>query len=260
MRSNPVRARWAAGQVAANLWVDIGWPVTVEGLARLNYDSFTVDLQHSLIDRAALVPVLQALSLGQGAPLVRVSQNDPSEIAFVLDAGAYGVILPTVETAAQCRDFVAACLYPPAGVRSWGPLRGLLYGGSDYFDGCGREILKIALIETARGMENLDEIAATPGLDMIYLGPNDLGISYGAKPSYTPNHPKVDEAIDRVAEAARRHRLVAGMHTATAPVARRAIDRGYRFVSLGYAAKVMFAAVAGLRDEVFDPTGGDRNG
>ena len=119
MRRNPIRERWAQGKPASNLWIDIGWPVTVEALGRLAYDSYTVDLQHSLIDRSVLVSLFQALSLGSGAPMVRVTQNDPGEIAFVLDAGAYGVICPTIETAEQCRAFVAACEYPPRGVRSW---------------------------------------------------------------------------------------------------------------------------------------------
>lgn len=246
-----VRQRWAENLVASNLWIDIGSSVTVEALSRLNYDSYTIDLQHSLIDRGTLVPLLQALSTGNGAPMVRISQNDPAEIAFVLDAGAYGVICPTVETAAQCRDFVANCLYPPKGVRSWGPVRGLLYGGTDYFQSYASEIIKIALIETALGIDNLDEIAATPGLDMIYLGPNDLGISYGAAPSYTPNHPSVTEAIGRVSQAAQRHSIAAGMHTAEPGVARLAADRGFTFLSLGYASKIMLAAAGKLHEDVF---------
>lgn len=254
MRRNPVRQRWTENRVASNLWIDIGWPVTVEALSRLDYDSYTIDLQHSLIERGALTPLLQALSTGKGAPMVRISRDDPSEIAFVLDAGAYGIICPTVETAAQCRDFVANCLYPPKGIRSWGPVRGLLYGGSDYFQAYADEIVKVALIETVRGIENLDEIAATPGLDMIYLGPNDLGISYGAAPSYTPNHPAVTEAIDLVSRAARRHSIAAGMHAASPEVARLATDRGFTFLSLGYASKIMLAAAGKLHEEVFGRT------
>jgi len=252
MRRNPVRERWAQGKPASNLWIDIAWPVTVEALGRLAYDSYTVDLQHSLIDRAALVPMLQALSLGNGAPMVRVTQNDPGEIAFVLDAGAYGVICPTMETAEDCRRFVDACDYPPRGVRSWGPTRGVLYGGADYFDAYAGEILRIALIETKKGIDNLDAIAATPGLDMIYLGPNDLGVSHGAKPSYTPNHPEVERAMDTVVEAARRHGIAAGMHTASTAVARTAAQKGYRLLSLGYASKIMTAAAAQALKDAFD--------
>ena len=253
MRRNPVRARWDAGRPATNLWVDIAAPVTVEGLAHLPYDSFTIDMQHSLIERGMLPSLLQALSLGRGAPLVRVLQNDPGEIAFALDAGAYGIVCPTVETAEDCARFVAACRYPPVGVRSWGPLRGLLYGGRDYFDAYDGEILKIALIETATGIANLEAIAATPGLDMLYLGPNDLGVSLGARPSYTPNHPEVVRAIDLIADAARRHGIAAGMHTGSPEVARATLAKGYRFISLAYAAKLMFAAAETLLDEIVPP-------
>jgi 4-hydroxy-2-oxoheptanedioate aldolase len=255
VRASLVRQRWAEQRIASNLWIDIGAPVTVEALSRLDYDSFTIDLQHSLIDRGALPSLFQALSGGAGAPMVRITQNDPGEIAYALDAGAYGIICPTVETAAQCRDFVAACLYPPRGVRSWGPVRGLLYGGADYFQNQDGTVIRIALIETERGIENLDAIAATPGLDMLYLGPNDLGISYGAGPSYTPNHPAVTRAIDLVGTAARRHGIAAGMHTATPEVARLAAGKGFTFLSLGYASKIMLAAAAQLRDDVFGDSG-----
>lgn len=237
------------GRPASNLWVDIGWPVTVEVLAHLDYDSYTIDLQHSLIDRAALPSLLQALSHGNGAPLVRVTQNDPGQIGFVLDAGAYGVICPTVETAMDCARFVSACLYPPEGSRSWGPLRGLLYGGPDYFSAYREEILKVALVESALGIENIDEIAATPGLDMVYLGPNDLGISYGAAPSYVPNHPRVEMAMERVVTATRRHDIRAGMHTASREVARRAAEMGFDFLSLGYASKIMRSAAAQVLED-----------
>ncbi len=251
MRRNPIRERWARGEAASNLWIDIGWPVTVEALGRLGYDSYTVDLQHSLIDRGVLVSLFQALSLGNGAPMVRITQNDPGEIAFVLDAGAYGVICPTVETAEQARAFVAACEYPPRGVRSWGPTRGVLYGGADYFDSYRNEILTIALIETATGVKNLDAIAAVPGLDMIYLGPNDLGVSHGAKPSYTPNHPEVDKAMDLVVNAAKKHSIAAGMHTASKEVALAAKAKGYKLLSLGYASKIMASAATNVLKEVF---------
>lgn len=252
MRANPVRQRWAQGKPASNLWIDIASTVTVEALGRLAYDSYTVDLQHSLIDRMQLVPLLQALSLGNGAPLVRITQNDPGEIAFVLDAGAYGVVCPTMETAEDCARFVAACDYPPRGIRSWGPTRGVMYGGPDYFDVYAGTILRIALIETRKGMENLDAIAATPGLDMVYLGPNDLGVSWGAKPSYIPNHPEVDKAMDTVIAAANRHGVAAGMHTASVEVAKSAANKGYKLLSLGYASKIMNAAAAKLLQDAFD--------
>jgi len=250
VRRNPVRVAWEAGRPASNLWIDIAAPVTVEGLAKLPYSSFTVDMQHCLIDRGVLPSLLQAISLGNGAPMVRVSQNDPGEIGFALDAGAYGVICPTVESADEAQRFVAACDYPPRGKRSWGPVRGLLYGGADYFDSYAGEILRIALIETAEGVSNLEAIASTPGLDMVYLGPNDLGVSHGAKPSYTPNHPEVELAVDKLVATAKRCGIAAGMHAASAEVARAALGKGFTFLSLGYASKIMVAAAGKVLNDV----------
>lgn len=251
MRPNKLRARWARREVASCLWIDLGWAVSVEALARLPYDSFTLDLQHSLIDRGTAVHVLQAISLGDGVPLVRVTQNDPAEIGFVLDAGAYGVICPQIESAEDCRRFVDACRYAPRGRRSWGPTRGLLYGGADYFASHEREIVKIALVETVKGVENMREIAATPGIDMLYVGPNDLTIDYGGQPTYVASDPRVIQAMDRSIELAREHSIFSGTYAGTIEVADAAIARGFNLVSVGYAAKLMVKAASELHDRVF---------
>lgn len=251
MRPNKLRERWARGEVASCLWIDIGWGVSVEALARLPYDSFTLDLQHSLIDRGTAVHMLQTISLGDGAPLVRVSQNDPAEIGFVLDAGAYGVICPQIETPEDCQRFVDACRYAPRGRRSWGPTRGLMYGGADYFAAYEREIVKIALIETVKGVENMREIAATPGIDMLYVGPNDLTIDYGGQPTYVASDPRVIGAMDQSIEIARSNSIFSGTYAGTVEVAEAAVAKGFNLVSLGYAAKLMIKAAAELHDRVF---------
>ena len=251
MRNNAIRERWARGEPASCLWIDIGWPVAVEALAKLPFDSFTLDLQHSLIDRGTAVHVLQALSLGDGVPLVRVTQNDPAEIGFVLDAGAYGVICPQIETAADCKRFVDACRYAPRGTRSWGPTRGLMYGGADYFASYEKQILKIALIETVKGVSNMAEIAATPGLDMLYVGPNDLTIDYGGAPTYIATDPRVICAMDLSIVLAKQHGLTAGTYAGSVEVARIAIEKGFQLISLGYAAKLMFKTAADVLQQVF---------
>jgi 4-hydroxy-2-oxoheptanedioate aldolase len=251
MRINKLRERWSRGEVASCLWIDLGWPVSVEGLVKLPYDSFTLDLQHSLIDRATAINVLQAMSLGDGVPLVRVTQNDPAEIGFVLDAGAYGVICPQIETAEDCQRFVAACRYAPEGRRSWGPTRGLLYGGADYFKSYKENIITIALVETVKGVRNMREIAATPGLDMLYVGPNDLTIDYGGQPTYVASDPRVIEAMEQSIEIAREHSITAGTYAGTVEVARAAIAKGYNLVSVGYAAKIMIKAAADILAQTF---------
>ncbi|HYC47435.1 MAG TPA: aldolase/citrate lyase family protein [Burkholderiales bacterium] len=254
MRANKLRQLWAQGKVASCLWIDLGWTVSVEALARLPYDAFVLDLQHSLIDRATGVHVLQTLSLGDGVPLVRVTQNDPAEIGFVLDAGAYGVICPQIETAEDCKRFVAACRYAPEGRRSWGPTRGLLYGGADYFKSYRENILTVALIETVKGVRNMREIAATPGLDMLYVGPNDLTIDHGGQPTYVATDPRVIEAMESSIAIAREHSIVAGTYAGTMEVARAAIAKGYSLVSVGYAAKLMVKAAAELLAQTFPHT------
>ncbi len=255
MRPNPLRERWARGEAASCLWIDIGWPVSVEGLATLPYDSFTLDLQHSLIDRGTAVSVLQALSLGRGAALVRVTQNDPAEIGFVLDAGAYGVICPQIETAEECERFVAACRYAPRGTRSWGPVRGLLHGGPDYFQQYEQQIIKIALIETIKGVDNMRKIAATPGLDMIYVGPNDLTIDYGGAPTYVASDPRVIKAMDDSIAIARENGIIAGTYAGNVEVARAAVAKGFGLVSVGYAAKLMIKAAGEVLEQVFPASG-----
>lgn len=248
MRPNRVRVCWDEKRVASCLWIDIGWPLGAEALAALAFDAFVLDLQHSLIDRSLVVPMLQALSTGRGAPMVRVSRNDAAEIGFVLDAGAYGVICPQIETPEECERFVAACHYAPRGTRSWGPTRGQLYGGPDYFDAYERTILKIAIIETAKGVRNMEAIAATPGLDMLYVGPNDLTIDYGGRPTYVAEDPRVIDAMTRSIEVAQRHGLRAGTYAGSAEVARAAFAKGYDLVSVGYAAKTMVKACQQLLD------------
>lgn len=252
MRPNRVRECWLEKRPASCLWIDVGWPLSAEALASLPFDAFVLDLQHSLIDRSLVVPMLQALSVGRGAPMVRVSRNDTAEIGFVLDAGAYGVICPQIESAEDCARFVAACRYAPRGTRSWGPTRGQMYGGPDYFDEYDRNILKIALIETVKGVENMEAIAATPGIDMLYVGPNDLTIDYGGKPTYVAEDPRVIAAMNRSIDVARRHGIRCGTYAGNPEVARAAVDKGYDLVSVGYAGKTMVKACQQLLAAVTD--------
>lgn len=248
MRPNRVRQCWAEQRVASCLWIDVGWPLSAEALATLPFDAFVLDLQHSLIDRSLVVPMLQALSVGDGAPMVRVSRNDAAEIGFVLDAGAYGVICPQIDNAADAERFVAACRYAPRGKRSWGPTRGQLYGGADYFDEYEKTILKIALIETVEGVENMDAIANIAGIDMLYVGPNDLTIDYGGRPTYVAEDPRVIRAMTDSIAVAKRHGIRSGTYAGNADVARAAFMQGYDLVSVGYAGKTMVKACQQLLD------------
>ena len=173
-----------------NAWLAIPSTYSAEVMGHQGFDSVTVDLQHGMIGFDAAIPMLQALS-STAVPLARVSKNDPALVMRLLDAGAYGIICPMVSTPEQARDFVSACRYPPKGGRSFGPARGLLYGGADYFAHADREIVTLAMLETVEAVANADAILAVEGLDEICIGPNDLSLAYGKPPKSEPDDPEL---------------------------------------------------------------------
>jgi 4-hydroxy-2-oxoheptanedioate aldolase len=161
----------------------------------------------------------------------------------VLDAGAYGIICPMVETPAEAEAFVAACRYPPNGSRSYGPNRVSFYAGSDYARHANQQILLLAQIETRRAVENVNAILAVPGLDGIYVGPGDLSLSYGAPPSMAPTDPVVSKAIEEVRQRARAAGLIAAIHTDGGATAHRRFREGFQFCSLPTDVRLLIDAV-----------------
>ena len=207
---------WATGRSATNAWLTIPSPWTAELVAAAGFDSVTIDLQHGLIGYETAVAMLQAMSGSDAVPLARLAWNDPATIMRMLDAGALGLICPQINTAAECAAFVGACRYPPAGYRSYGPIRAGLRWGPDYFAHANASVTALAMIETAQGLENVAEIAATPGLDGLYVGPFDLSISLGlAKPADFAD-PVLLAALDAVLATAARHDLVTGIYAGLA--------------------------------------------
>ena len=180
MRKNSLKQKMLAGEGTTNGWCAFGSSYSAEILGHAGFDSVTVDMQHGMFDFNAVLPMLQALSATPAVPIVRVPWNDTAIIMHALDAGAYGIICPMVNNRADAERLVAACRYAPVGMRSYGPARGLLYGGPDYFDHANDEILVLAMIETLEGMKNLDEILAThPTLAPRFAGATRLGAVKG---------------------------------------------------------------------------------
>ena len=161
----------------------------------------------------------------------------------ILDAGAYGIICPMVSNRKEAENFVQACMYPPKGLRSYGPIRGLVYGGPDYAEKANDEILKFAMIETKESLINLDEIMQTPGLDGIYIGPADLSLSIGEKPSFDkPEGDPVYEVIMKILEHAKKNKIIAGIQNGQPEYADKMIKKGFQFVTIGSDQRYMSGA------------------
>jgi 4-hydroxy-2-oxoheptanedioate aldolase len=239
MRENLLKARWAEGRATVNGWLAIPSAFAAEVMAHQGWDSLTVDMQHGIVDYQAMVTMLQAISTTATVPLVRVPWREPGIIMKSLDAGAYGVICPMINTREECEELVAACRYPPRGNRSFGPIRALLYAGADYPRHANDHVLAIAMIETRQAVESLEEILAVPGLDGIYVGPADLSNSMGFTPTFDQEEPAVVEAIGHIVRTARRHGVRAGIHCGAPSYAKRMMALGFDFTTLLSDARLM---------------------
>jgi 4-hydroxy-2-oxoheptanedioate aldolase len=226
---------------AVNGWLSLPATFSAEVMAHQGWDSLTIDLQHGLIDYQTAVGLLQAISTTRTVPLVRVPWLDPAIIMKVLDAGAYGVICPMVNSASEAREFVAACRYPPAGIRSCGPIRANLYAGPDYVANANRTIITMAMIETRAGLDNLDEILSVEGLDAVYVGPADLALALGCEPRLDPTEEDVVKAIEHIVVRARKKKIVAGIHTASTANAQKMIGQGFQFVTVSSDVRLLVA-------------------
>lgn len=233
MRANKLTARLARAETAVCGWLSIDSPYLAEQLSYAGFDAVNVDLQHGMFGLDRAITLVQAVSAGPATPLARCPSHDPAIIGKLLDAGAYGIICPAVDTADQAAAFVAACRYPPVGRRSFGPSRGLLYGGPDYFEQADQTILTWAMVESMPALDNLDAILATPGLDGIFVGPNDLALALGEAPGQRVPPTRTMAALERIARSARQAGRFAGIFCADGQLARQLAALGYGLVVPG---------------------------
>ncbi len=233
MRKNRLKEIWAAGQCAVTGWLSIPAGYSAEGIASQGFDAVTVDLQHGMIDVQAAIAMLQAISITPAVPLARVGSNDGAAIMKLLDAGAYGIICPMISTRADAEKFAEACRYPPLGQRSYGPARGLLYGGPDYFTHADKEIVTIAMIETVEGVDNIDAILAVEQIDAVYIGPNDLSLAFGEAPAAEPGNTRGAAAIDHILARAHARGKKAGIFCSSGLAANKRRLDGFDLVTPG---------------------------
>ncbi|WP_063726550.1 HpcH/HpaI aldolase family protein [Streptomyces sp. RTd22] len=215
-------------------WSLLDSPIAAERLARVGYDYLAFDAQHGLFGYQGMLNNLLATDTkgSTAVGMVRVEANDLTYIGKALDAGASAVIVPLIDNAQDAADAVAAVRYPPLGRRSYGPMRAQLRVGPNPAD-THEQTAVLAMIETADGLANVEEICATPGLDGVYVGPSDLRLAIGGATSTDPAvQDEFEQALIRVRKAAEAAGIAAGIHNADGASAARRLAEGFTFASV----------------------------
>ncbi|MFV2091931.1 MAG: HpcH/HpaI aldolase/citrate lyase family protein, partial [Hyphomicrobiales bacterium] len=245
MLDNPIRDLAGTDRHAYLCWLSIPSGFVAEALAADAWAGALIDCQHGLIGYQDMVAMITAIA-GQGKPaLVRVPVGATGEIGRALDAGAAGLVCPMIESAADAAAFVREAKYPPIGRRSWGPARPrtLLPGNAYVPETANKYVLAAAMIETATALEAVDEIASVPGLDALFVGPNDLSLSL-TDGQIDLGAEKLQSALRRVVASARHHRLIAGIYAGNEELAVGYREMGFQMIPVGSDMAFMKAASA----------------
>jgi 4-hydroxy-2-oxoheptanedioate aldolase len=242
MATNPIREIWAGDRPAFGLWSVMPGTIGAEILAKAGADYVCVDQQHGVIDYGSIAPMFQVIRAGGAAPITRVLSNDPFLIMKALDAGSWGVIVPLVNSAEDAARAVSACRYPPQGIRSFGPVLAADVIGSRDPEALGGEVLCLVMVETREALERVGEIAATPGLDGVYIGPSDLALSLGLPPTLEIMEGEHEAAVQRIREACHEHGIAAGIHAPSGEWARRHAEAGFDLITVATDAPLLRGA------------------
>jgi len=254
VRSNRLKQRLAQGDYVVGIVVTIPSPTVAELLARVGFDFLWLDLEHGPTGLETAQIMIAAIEGTQATPLIRVAWNDPALIKRALDTGPHGIIVPMVSSAEEAEKAVRACRYPPQGIRGAGISRAQRYGLEldAYLQRANEEIMVIVQIEDLAGLEAVDEIAGVEGIDVIFVGPLDLSGSMGILGQL--EHPRVQEAMDRVARTCAEHEVVAGTLASDPEKVNREFRRGFRFVAMGVDVAHMVNCARGLLSQVLRPS------
>ncbi len=243
MRKNAAKQAWRDGVVTLGGWLSIPSSVSAEAMAHQGFDWLCIDMQHGVIDYQVAVTMLQVIGTTSTTAIVRVPWNEPGIIGKMLDAGAYGIIVPLVNTRAEAEAALAACRYAPDGRRSYGPTRASFYAGDNYAAEANGEIACIPMLETKTAVENLDEILNVPGIDAVYVGPADLSLTLGLAPAMDQDNAAFQEARLAIADGCRSRGIAPGIH-ASAALAPKHIEAGFQMITISSDLSAMAGAAA----------------
>ena len=234
MKPNKVKQLFRERKAAVGSWLSLCSPICAETMGHLGFDFLVVDAEHSPIDMETLQSCFVSICTTDAVPMARVAWNDPALIKRTLDAGAYGIVVPMVNSRQEALQAVQACRYPPLGNRSSGYGRVDLYAGKDYKAHANEEILLIVQIEHIEAVHHIDEIFSVEGIDAYFIGPGDLAASMGVPVVLGENpDPRYQDAVATIIAAGKKYEVPAGFHVATPEECNRRIQEGFQFLALG---------------------------
>ena len=251
MRPNPIKRLLKTGKPAVGTWLTLGSPLAARFLARSGWDWLTVDTEHNAIGIETAAACFAAVADAGGVALARVPSNRHDHIKRVLDTGAHGVVVPMVNTRQEALDAVSACLYPPAGTRSvGGAAHALNFAASpaDYYARANDEILVVLQCEHIDAVRDFDAVYSVPGIDAVFVGPNDLAASIRAADGTPPAPDAFDRALADILAGCKRNNVAAGIHTFGEADARTRIDEGWQFIAVASELKMMLDGAKKVTD------------
>jgi 4-hydroxy-2-oxoheptanedioate aldolase len=242
MRPNPVKQALRAGQPSVGTWLSLGSITAARFLARAGFAWLTVDIEHSLVDWETATHMFAAIADAGCTALARVPANRHDHVKRVLDNGAHGIVVPMVNSRDEALAAVAAALYPPVGNRSvGGSVHALNFGTTapDYYSHANNEVLVVLQCEHIRAVEDADAIFSVPGIDAIFVGPNDLAASMRGSDGRPPSGEATAQALKHVLATCQKHKVPAGLHVTSAEEARHRIEEGWQFIAIGSELRMM---------------------
>jgi 4-hydroxy-2-oxoheptanedioate aldolase len=257
MRSNPVKRALKEGKPSVGTWLSLGNVAAARFLARAGFDWLNVDAEHSMAGIETATLIFGAVADAGCTPLARVPTNRLEHIKRVLDNGAHGVVVPMINSRAEAEAAVAACLYPPQGIRSVGGSQHALNfdcTAPDYYMHANEELLIVLQCEHIQSVQNADAIFSVPGIDAIFVGPNDLAASMRAADGKPPSANATKEAMDHVLATCRKYKVAAGVHTSSPEEATMRIEQGWQFIAITSELRMMLDGA----QNVLRGLGGDR--
>ncbi len=254
MRKNKVKEKVQRGEPALGSLLSTGNPLAAEIMAHAGFDYLVVDMEHYPIDMSDLLNCFYAITTTDTVPFVRVPGNDYQMLKRVLDAGAYGVLIPNIKGPEDAERAVQACRYAPEGFRGVGGMRGQLYGGPDYRQEANKEIAVALMIEDIEAVRRIAEICDVHGVDILYIGPADLASSMGVPGGSDNSNPDHKAAVKQILDTGKRFNIPVAIHCGSSAELNRRIEEGFLVLSTGSDVRFLSAAAQSAFDQIKLPS------